>query len=395
MMPDELPLDGIKVVDFGTLIAGPGAAMNLGDLGATVIKVEPEGGETARHIGDSGTGMFHAYNRGKKSLAINLRSELGRAAAERLVREADVVVHNSRPGAMERLGLGPDRVLELNPRCIYMAVSAFGQKRATRSGFDIIAQAESGMMSITGEAGGEPQRTGFTVVDIATSLYGTQAILAALLQRERTGRGTVIATSLIETAVSLQAPMWVQMFRTGTEPTRSGNSQASAAPAAEVYEACDGSVILSAYADAHFRRLVSALGMSEMADDSKFVSNTARIQNRAEMNRRIGSVISTWSAAEVVRRLSEAGVAVGEVRKYRDVPNSPEVQELGLFQEVDSSKAVRLPYQFDGRHFFSANAAPSAGGDNREVLSALGFDDSEINRLVGSIYGRDSGPEDV
>ncbi|WP_425456801.1 CoA transferase [Aeromicrobium piscarium] len=214
------PLAGVRVVDVTQYIAGPGATSVLADLGADVVKVEPLRGEATRHLGSFGQGMFHAYNRRKRSLAVDLSTARGRAVVAELIADADVVVQNLRPSAMAAMGLDAAGLRERNPRLIYVSISGFGAEGpdARRAGLDIAAQAESGIMSITGEAAGEPQRVGFAVVDVATAQAAAQAILAALYDRERGGTAADIELSLIETAVNIQAAQCDRVLRDGARP---------------------------------------------------------------------------------------------------------------------------------------------------------------------------------
>lgn len=202
-------LEGVKVVDFGQFIAAPAATQILADMGADVIKVESAGGDAARALGVHGLAMVNAFNRGKRSIVLDLKSEEGRRAADELIGRADIVVQNLRPGAMERLGLGPEDVLARHPHVVYASISGFGSggPSANRAGLDIAAQAESGIMHITGEAGREPQKVGAQIVDAATGHAVAAAVLGAYVQRLRTGKGEIIEASLLEVALHLQAPM--------------------------------------------------------------------------------------------------------------------------------------------------------------------------------------------
>jgi len=265
---DSRPLEGIKVADFGQFIAGPAVAMLLTELGASVIKVEPPEGDAVRGSGTFGAAMLRTHNRSKRSLAVDLRNPEGLAVAQRLVADSDVLIQNMRPGTMHRLGLGPEQAHALNPRIVYLSITAFGRDAPpSRAGLDIAVQAESGIMSVTGERDGDPQRVGFTTVDAAASYAAVQAVLAALFRRERTGEGAIIDTSLLETALHLQAPHWVDYLTSGEEPMRCGNGQPSAAPAAELVSVKDGHIVVSAYTPAHWVRLCTTIGRPELATD--------------------------------------------------------------------------------------------------------------------------------
>ena len=230
------PLAGVKVVDFGQFIAGPAATQVLVDLGADVIKVEPVHGESSRVIGLHGAAMLQMHNRGKRGIALDLKSEPGQKVAHQLIAGADIIVQNLRPGVMESFGLGAEQVLAAHPHMVYASISGFGLNGPgrMRAGLDIAAQAESGIMSVTGEAHGEPQRVGFQMVDAAAAHVAAEAVLGAYVGRLRTGRGDTVEVSLLEVAVQLQASSWGAYFISGEEPTRSGNGQPSIAPAADV-----------------------------------------------------------------------------------------------------------------------------------------------------------------
>ena len=233
---NNLPLSGVRVVDLGQYIAGPGAAMALAELGADVTKIEPLSGDQARHIGRYGESMVRAYNRGKRSIALDLKSEAGRDAALRLIGRSDVVIQNLRPGAVDKLGLGPAQVRARFPRVVYLSIAGFpaGTPSQDRPGYDIAAQAESGLMSVTGEPDGLPQKVGVPIVDAAAAQLGAQAVLAALFGRERNGHGATLEVSLLETALHLQAATFCEYLAGAPEPTRIGHGQPHNAPAAEL-----------------------------------------------------------------------------------------------------------------------------------------------------------------
>lgn len=374
------PLEGIRVLDFGHLIAGPGAAAALAALGADVIKVEPPHGESGRNIGSYGEGIVAAYNRGKRSVALDLRSAAGAEAARRLIRTADVLVQNMRPGAMERLGFGPADVRTLNPGTIYASASGFGADR-DRVGLDITAQAESGMMSITGTPEADPQRVGFTVVDVATADLLAQGVLAALFARERTGRGQHVQISLLETAVHLQAARWAEYSITGAEPRRCGNPQPTVAPAADTVRVNDGTIVVSAYQDEHWRALCAAIERPELADDPRFATNAARVAHRDEMRHALESALAHRTRDEVLALLSRNGVAAGNVREYREVPGSPEVEDLEILSTVDNPggapvQVPRRPFRADGWDSGGA-PAPRCGQHTTDILSEIGISNED------------------
>lgn len=381
-------LDGVRVADFGQFIAGPATGQILADLGATVVKIEPLGGEAARDAGALGNAMIATHNRDKQSLALDLRSPRGLEVGRRLVAASDVVIQNMRPGAMERLGLGAAAVRELNPGIIYLSITGFGADASpARAGLDISAQAESGMMSVTGEAAAEPQRIGFTVVDQATAYTAAMTVVAALFHRERNGTGTVIDTSLLEVAIHLQGAAWVQMFATGIEPVRKGNGYPSAAPAAEVIAVLGGQIVISAYTPAHWGRLCRAIGHPELITDPRFATNDARLANRTAMRELIAEGLAGQDAAGAVSFLSEHGIVAGAIRSYRDVVTGPDAARLGSFRSTTGGdrpgyRYPAPPYRLDGEPPPQSRPAPRVGEHSVAVLAELGYRPEEIGRLL-------------
>lgn len=384
-MTGNRPLSGVRVADFGQFIAGPGVGMLLAELGAQVIKVEPVTGEPARAAGRYGSAMVLTNNRDKLGLAVDLATGAGREIARRLVVTSDVLVQNMRPGVMDRLGLGVEDVQRANPSIVYLSITGYGADAGPdRPGFDIAAQAESGMMSVTGEPDRDPQRVGFTVVDSATAYAATNAVLAALFRRQRTGDGAVIDTSLLEVAIHLQGPNWVQYFATGEQPTRTGNGQPLLAPAAEVIEVADGQLVLSAYTAAHWARLCATLGRPELVDDPRFADNDARVVHRAEMDAIITAALGGLTVTEAVRRLGAAGIVVGAIRGYAQVAGGEDAARLGAFPTATGGgtgtyRHAAAPYSFRDLPRGTGRSAPAVGEHSRVVLRQLGFGDAEID----------------
>lgn len=382
------PLAGVRVIDLGQYIAGPGAAMTLAELGASVTKIEPLGGDQARHIGLYGESMIRAYNRGKRSIALDLKSEAGRGVALDLIAEADVVIQNLRPGAVEKLGLGPAEVRSRYPRVIYLSISGFGRTGPSRErpGYDIAAQAESGLMSVTGEPDRLPQKVGVPVVDAAAAQLGAQAVLAALYGRERSGTGETLEVSLLDTALHLQAATWCEFLAGGPEPTRRGDGQPHNAPAADVLATRDGHVVVSAYAEDHWRRLCTVLGRDDLADDPRFRTNALRVAHRAELREVLGQCLSRYSSEECVALLSAAQVVAGAVRRYSDVLASADVAASGILVEArgpggESYRAIGLPFRMGDAPRPAPGAAPACGADAAAVLGEIGYTPERIAAL--------------
>lgn len=362
------PLDGIRVVEFGHYIAGPAATQLLSDLGAEVLKVEPPSGDQARAIGAYGEGIVCAFNRGKRSVTLDLKSESGKAAALDLVDSADVVIQNLRAGAMERLGLGAEVLRERNPRVVHVSVTGFSRHGpgAGRAGLDIAAQAESGLMSTTGEAAGSPQRVGFPVADVGASYAVVQVALAALLRRERTGHGGVAEVSLLDVAIHMQSALWGEWHTSGQEPTRKGNGQATVAPAADLVDTADGTIVLSAYTTEHFARLCHLIDKSWMLDDDRFRDNPSRVAHRDALMTEISVPLSRLTTEECVERLSKRGLVVAAVRTFSDVLLAPdvvasEILTTGIDPEGEQFTIPSMPFHLDGVEVEADLAVPHPG----------------------------------
>ncbi|MBX3607644.1 MAG: CoA transferase [Piscinibacter sp.] len=382
------PLAGIHVVDLGQYIAGPGAAMTLAELGASVIKVESPTGDQARHIGRYGEAMVRAYNRGKRSIALDLRSIDGRDAALRLISRADVVVQNLRPGVVDALGLGPAALRERFPRLVYLSISGFGSRGPSsgRPGYDIAAQAESGLMSVTGEPDRPPQKVGVPLVDAAAAHLGAQAVLAALYGREKSGVGATIDTSLLEVAMHLQATTWADYLGGADEPTRMGDGQPHNAPAAEVVPTRDGFIVLSAYAEEHWQRFCRVLGREELAADPRFASNAQRVANRVALRAVLRECLSGLGSEECVALLARNQIVAGTVRSYAQVLASPDLVASGLIVEArgaggTSYRALGMPYRIDDAPQPTPFSAPACGADTDALLAEVGFSAAEIAAL--------------
>jgi len=383
------PLQGIRVVELGNYIAGPGTAMTLGDLGAEVVKIESLEGDMARHTGHFGHAMLRAYNRSKKSIALDLRAPRGVEIALRLVARADVVVQNLRPGAAESLGLGAGTLRTAHPGLIYVSISGFpaGAPSRGRPGYDIAAQAESGLMSVTGEPQGLPQKVGATIIDAATVQVAAQAVLAALFRRERTGIGETIRVSLLEVALNLQLPNWSDYMVRGVEPTRSGDGQPMNAPAADIFRTRDGMVVVSAYVQSHWVRLCETIGSPELATDPRFLTNELRVANRPDMKVAVSEQLSRYGTRECVDLLTRNNIVVGVVRSYADALAGEDFRASTMVIEAAPNgdrpgyPSFGLPYELCDTPRPRSQAAPAHGAHTEEVLREAGFNAGEIEAL--------------
>lgn len=387
----DKPLDGVRVVDFGQFIAAPAATQVLVDLGADVIKIEPLHGESARGIGPHGQAMVENYNRGKRSIALDLKHDRGREIARTLIAAADIVVQNLRPGVMDSLGLGAEAMRSAHPHLVYATVSGFGLHGPSRSraGLDIAAQAESGLMWVTGEHGGEPQKVGAQIVDAATGYVCAQAILAAYIRRLRTGEGDTVEVSLLEVALHMQAPNWGAYLTTGTEPMRMGNGQPTVAPAADVMPTRDGSIVVSAYSEVHFRRLCGLLGRAELAADPRFADNPSRVRHRSALLAELRAEFATMTSDEAMSMLTTNGVVAGKINTYPEAMRSPDVEAAGLFIEVTRpdgvpATALATPWHLESIPKPPSAGAPDLGQHTAELLAELGISDTETTALAAA-----------
>ncbi|MGW4339616.1 CaiB/BaiF CoA transferase family protein [Rhodococcus koreensis] len=383
------PLDGVRVVDFGQFIAAPAATQILVDLGADVIKVEPVHGESSRLIGTYGEAILRNYNRNKRCIALDLKDDRGQQVARDLIASADIVVQNLRPGVMESFGLGAEDVRTAHPGIIYATVSGFGLQGPSkyRPGLDIAAQAESGIMWVTGEADGEPQRVGFPAVDAAAGHVFAQAILGAYIRRLRTGDGDTVETSLLEVAVHLQGPNWGEYLLTGNEPMRKGNGQPTVAPAADVMPTRDGAIVVSAYSVVHFARLCTLLGRPELTSDPRFATNDSRVHHRPALLTELRAAFAEMTSDDAMALLTPNGVVAGRISSYGEVRKNPDVEATGIFIDVIDPDGVEhttlgSPWHLGSVPRFSTAGAPALGQHTTEVLTEFGYATSTIDALT-------------
>ncbi|MFC0454014.1 CaiB/BaiF CoA transferase family protein [Rhodococcus jostii] len=386
------PLTGIRVLDLGQYIAGPSAGQTLADLGADVLKVESLSGDQARAIGTFGEAMVHAYNRDKRSIALDLRHHEARVILHKLLAESDVLVQNFRHGSAERLGIGPDELSRRYPRLVYASVTGFGTNgpSSARPGLDIAAQAEFGLMHANGEADGEPQRLGLPVADVTAANALATGILAALYQRTSTGRGAHVQTSLMEATLSMQAFNWGEYALTGRAPRRKGNGQALAAPAADIVTVADGKIVLSAYTTEKWSALCTLIDRPEMIDDPRFVDNPARVAHRPELLAALSEAFGAMTRAQAIERLLSAQIVCGAVRSFDDIAEDKDVVASEILVDVaatdgdGSYTSPGLAFTLDGRRRTTSVAAPLVGQHTVAVLSELGYTDNEVADLLDS-----------
>jgi crotonobetainyl-CoA:carnitine CoA-transferase CaiB-like acyl-CoA transferase len=368
------PLAGLKVVELARILAGPWAGQTLSDLGADVIKVEsPEGDDTRKwgppfveRDGDKTASYFHSCNRGKSSITVDFRTNEGQEKIRDLVKDADILIENFKVGGLAKYGLDYDSLSAINPRLIYCSITGFGQTGpyAHRAGYDYIIQGMSGLMSITGDPDGMPQRVGVAVTDIFTGVYATTAILSAVHMRHMTGQGQHIDMSLLDCAVSVMANQALNYLTTGTAPVRTGNYHPNLTPY-QVFPCRDGHIIIATGNDAQYQRLCDVLGLPEMITDPRFVGNADRIKNREAMTDLLNGKTCLMSKSDLLAACEDRGIPAGPINTMDEVFSDPHVIARGMQVDLDGIPSVRSPFQFSGANLKLDRASPKLGQDDR------------------------------
>ncbi|MGY4396421.1 crotonobetainyl-CoA:carnitine CoA-transferase CaiB-like acyl-CoA transferase [Sphingomonas sp. UYAg733] len=374
----EPPLAGLKVVELARILAGPWAGQTLADLGAEVIKVEsPEGDDTrtwgppfiTNPDGTKDAGYFHATNRGKKSVVVDFRDPEGQAQVRALVAVADVLIENFKVGALAKYGLDYTSLSALNPRLVYCSITGFGQTGpyAHRPGYDFIIQGMGGIMDLTGEPDGAPQKTGVAFADLFTGLYSVIAIQAALAARDKTGRGQQIDMSLLDTMTGVLANQAMNYFVSGQTPARVGNAHMNVSPYA-VFPTRDGWFILAVGNDGQFQRFCAALGLTEMAADPRYASNAGRLEHKPALFAAIGEATSRLDRDPLLATLEAVGVPAGPINTVAQAFTDPQVVHRGMALTLDRNgqalPGLRTPITFSDSSLTLDRAAPMLGADN-------------------------------
>ncbi|MDC0899732.1 MAG: CaiB/BaiF CoA transferase family protein [Paracoccaceae bacterium] len=371
------PLKGIKVVELARILAGPWAGQLLGDLGAEVIKVESEQGDDTRAWGppfierdnDVSAAYFHGCNRGKKSITVDLSTSKGQERIKKLVKESDILIENFKVGGLKKYGLDYESLKTNNKALIYCSITGFGQDGpyATRAGYDYIIQGMSGLMSITGEPGGPPLKTGVAVTDIFTGIYASTAILAALHQRKETGLGQHIDMSLLDSAVAILANQGMNYLSTGNSPGRMGNFHPNLSPY-QVFECSDGHIIIATGNDQQYQRFCDILQCPELGKNPKFVSNAKRVENRHELDEVLSRKTRNWKKAKLLKRCEVTSIPAGPINSLDEVFSDKQIIHRGMKLSLDGIPSIRSPIRFSESELNLDKPSPKLGEHNSVIF---------------------------
>ncbi len=367
------PLAGLKVIELARVLAGPWAGQTLSDLGAAVTKIESPAGDDTRAWGppfvtrddDVSAAYFHSTNRGKASVTADFSTSAGQEQVRAMVRDADILIENFKVGGLAKYGLDYESLKEINPRLIYCSITGFGQDGpyAHRAGYDFIIQGMSGLMSITGEPDGQPQKSGVAITDIFTGIYAVTGILSALHQRETTGRGQHVDMALLDVAVAVTANQALNYLTTGTAPGRMGNAHMNLTPY-QVFDCADGHIIIATGNDRQYQRLCKVLDLEDMAEAPEFLRNKDRIANRRVMIARLNGATAQRDKADLLAACEAVGVPAGPINTLDEVMVDPQIVARGMQIELDGVPGVRAPFKFSDADLALHRPAPKLGEDN-------------------------------
>lgn len=385
------PLEGVRVLELGALVAAPYCGMLLADLGADVIKIEPPEGDMARHFAPFVAGesaFFMSVNRRKRSVVLDLKQPGAVSWLHEMVKQSDVVLHNYRIGVAERIGVGYQDLSALNAGLVYCAISGFGPAgpMAHRPAIDLLFQAESGMMAITGEPDGSPVKVGTNAADVHAATTAATCISAALVERGRTGLGQRVDVSLRDAFLALQACWFTSFLATGTQPRRLGAGSPFTAPT-DVFPTRDDCIVLAVVNSRHWRILCGVLGLDRLVDDSRFNTNQARVENAPELRESVSEVLATRPTEQWIELFDEAGIPAGRVYDYRQVVADEQIRHNEMVLGFDHPAAgvvmtQGVPFWLDGDKNPDPTPPPTLGQHTREVLIELGCPPAEADALA-------------
>ncbi|GHH24024.1 CoA transferase [Sphingomonas glacialis] len=380
------PLDGIRVLDFTKILAGPLCTQYLADLGADVIKVEPLTGDDTRDwppFEDGVGAIFMAVNRNKRGIALDLRKPEGLAVAHQLARAADIAIESFGPGVADRLNVGWQALSSLNPRLVYASISGYGTQGPMKDGkgYDLIAQAFTGMLSLTGEPGGPPARSPFSPVDQATGLHAVIGILGALRQRDRNGQGVRIETSLFDSAVGFLGYFLQNYWQRGTEPQRPGSGHESLCPY-QSFPTADAPIILGIANDAFWRAFCDLIDEPGLATDVRFATNSERVAHRDTLVPMVAEFLTRRTRAEWLSALTTRGIPSSPVHTLGELSAHAHTEQSGMILHNEGFRTVASPIRVDGARLDLRTRPPALGEHSRRVLCELGFTNDKIDTLI-------------
>ncbi len=376
----EHPLEGVKVIELARILAGPWAGQTLSDLGAEVVKVESIEGDDTRRWGppfvkngeDISASYFHSCNRGKKSICVDFKTKEGQDIIKKLVLKADILIENFKVDGLRKYGLDFASLIKINPKLIYCSITGFGQTGpyAHRAGYDYIIQGMSGLMSITGEPSGQPQKMGVAVTDILTGLYSVTAILSAIIQRDKTGKGQQIDMALLDVATAVTANQGMNFLTTGKAPKRIGNGHQNLVPY-QVFDCKDGHIIIATGNDAQYQRLCAILNLEEIAMNELFLTNADRLRNRTLLIEKLSCQTTKFLKKDLLEACEKQGIPAGPINDLSEVFDDPQVVYRGLSKEIDNIPTILSPFRFSDSKMQISKTSPKLGENTNEILSSI------------------------